>query len=139
MILNIKVFIPNNMIYGELGRYPVEIDNKLSTISFRANIFVDSNPKYHALWIVCHTIYIRNKIYDPCSVRKDVILLGITLLNSALLWHDTFTRLLKLTPFWLWCAEFTIRCLWEFDHALWIVCHTIYIRNKISILNGQHI
>ena len=49
MILNIKVFIPNNMIYGELGRYPVEIDNKLSTISFRANIFVDSNPKYHAL------------------------------------------------------------------------------------------
>ena len=47
MILNLKTSTPNYMIYDELGRYPVEID---------------INPKYHALYIVHHTICIRNNI-----------------------------------------------------------------------------
>ena len=29
MILNLKTSTPNYMIYGELGRYPVEIDIKI--------------------------------------------------------------------------------------------------------------
>ena len=62
MILNLKTSTPNYMIYGELGRYPVEIDIKIRIISFWAKLFVENNPKYHALCIVYHTICIRNKI-----------------------------------------------------------------------------
>ena len=65
MILNLKKSTPNYMIYGELGRYPVEIDIKIrkkNYILFGQNLFVENNPKYHALCIVYHTICIRNKI-----------------------------------------------------------------------------
>ena len=34
MILNVMTSTPNNMIHGELGRYPVEIDIKIIIISF---------------------------------------------------------------------------------------------------------
>ena len=44
-------------------------------------------------------------LYDLWLVRKDVILLDITLPKSSLLSHDTFIRLVKFTLFWLWCAE----------------------------------
>ena len=62
MILNLKTSTPNYMIYGELGRYPVEIDIKIRIIFFWQKLFVENNPKYHALCIVYHTICIRNKI-----------------------------------------------------------------------------
>jgi hypothetical protein len=38
MILNLKTSTPNYMIYGESGRYPVEIDIKIRIISFWAKI-----------------------------------------------------------------------------------------------------
>ena len=62
MILNLKTSTPNYMIYGELCRYPVEIDIKLELFLFGQTLFVENNPKYHALCIVYHTICIRHKI-----------------------------------------------------------------------------
>ena len=62
MILNLKASTSNYMIYGELGRYPVEIDIKLELFLFGQQLFVENNPKYHAICIVYHTICIRNTI-----------------------------------------------------------------------------
>ena len=45
MILNFKTSTPNYMIYGELGRYPVEIDIKIIIISFWAKITCGKQSK----------------------------------------------------------------------------------------------
>ena len=62
MILNLKTSTPNYMIYGELGRYPSKSTLRLELFLFGQKLFVENNPKYHALCIVYHTICIRNKI-----------------------------------------------------------------------------
>jgi hypothetical protein len=54
MILNLQTSTPNYMIYGELSN--------LELFLFGQKLFVENNPKYHALCIVYHTICIRNKI-----------------------------------------------------------------------------
>ena len=63
LTINIRTLTstPNYMIYGELGRYPVEIDIKIRIISFWAKIICGKQSN-HALCIVYHTICIRNKI-----------------------------------------------------------------------------
>jgi hypothetical protein len=45
MILNLKTSTPNYMIYGELGRYPFEIDIKIRIISFWAKIICGKQSK----------------------------------------------------------------------------------------------
>jgi hypothetical protein len=45
MIFNLKTSSPNYMIYGELCRYPVEIDIKSLFISFWANIICGKQSK----------------------------------------------------------------------------------------------
>jgi hypothetical protein len=45
MMLNLKTSTPNYMIYGELGRYPVEIDIKIIIISFWAKIICGKQSK----------------------------------------------------------------------------------------------
>jgi hypothetical protein len=45
MILNLKASTPNYMMYGELGRYPVEIDIKIRIISFWAKIIYGKQSK----------------------------------------------------------------------------------------------
>ena len=45
MILNVKTSTPNNMIHGELSRYPVEIDIKIRIISFWAKIICGKQSK----------------------------------------------------------------------------------------------
>jgi hypothetical protein len=34
MLLNLKLSTPNYMVYGELGRYPIDIDIKERTMSY---------------------------------------------------------------------------------------------------------
>ena len=34
ILLNLKSCTPNYMVYGELGRYPIDIDIKVRTISY---------------------------------------------------------------------------------------------------------
>jgi hypothetical protein len=36
ILLNLKSSTPNYMVYGELGRYPIDIDIKVRTISYWA-------------------------------------------------------------------------------------------------------
>ena len=52
MILNLKTSTPNYMIYGELGRYPVEIDIKIIIISFWAKIICGKQSKISCIeWL----------------------------------------------------------------------------------------
>jgi predicted 2-oxoglutarate/Fe(II)-dependent dioxygenase YbiX len=36
--LNLKLSTPSYMVYGELGRYPIDIDIKVRTISYWARL-----------------------------------------------------------------------------------------------------
>jgi hypothetical protein len=60
-----KTSTPNYMIYGELGRYPVEIDIKIRIISFWAKIICGKQSKiscimyslsHHLKVCVCHIL-----------------------------------------------------------------------------------
>jgi len=58
MILNLKSPTPNYMIYGELGRYRVEIDIKLRIISFGANIICGKQSKISCImYSLSHHLY----------------------------------------------------------------------------------
>ena len=58
MILNLKTSTPNNMIYGELGKYPVEIDIKIRIISFWANIICGNQSKISCImYSLSHHLY----------------------------------------------------------------------------------
>jgi hypothetical protein len=41
--LNLKSSTPNYMVYGELGRYPIDIDIKVRTISYWDNLMLLKN------------------------------------------------------------------------------------------------
>ena len=45
MILNLKAYIPNYKIYGELARYPVEIDITLRIIFFWSMLVFEKQSK----------------------------------------------------------------------------------------------
>ena len=58
MILNLKTSTPNYMIYGELGRYPVEIDIKIRIISFWAKIICGKQSKIsYIMYSLSHHLY----------------------------------------------------------------------------------
>ena len=58
MILNLKTSTPNYMIYGELGRYPVEIDIKIRIISFWAKIICGKQSKISCImYSLSHHLY----------------------------------------------------------------------------------
>ena len=60
MILNLKTSTPNYMIYGELCRYPVEIDIKIRIISFWAKIICGKQSK-----ISCIMYSLSHHLYSP--------------------------------------------------------------------------
>ena len=57
MMLNLKTSTPNYMIYGELGRYPVEIDIKIRIISFWAKIICGKQSKRSCIMYKSHHLY----------------------------------------------------------------------------------
>ena len=58
MILNLKTSTPNYMIYGELGRYPVEIDIKIRIISFWAKLICGKQSKISCImYSLSHHLY----------------------------------------------------------------------------------
>ena len=58
MILNLKTSSPNYMIYGELCRYPVEIDIKIRIISFWAKIICGKQSKIsYIMYSLSHHLY----------------------------------------------------------------------------------
>jgi hypothetical protein len=46
ILLNLKSSTPNYMVYGELGRYPIDIDIKVRTISYWARPLSDKQAKF---------------------------------------------------------------------------------------------
>ena len=73
-ILKLRTSTPNCMIYGELGRYPLEINVKLRMVNFWANLIKSSHYKlsvkmfniikqYNTPWVQ----YVQ-KIFDDCGL-----------------------------------------------------------------------
>ena len=57
-ILNVKKSTPNFMIYGELGRFNLEIEIKCRMIAFWAKIMSDDNDKYsRQLYLITQQLY----------------------------------------------------------------------------------
>jgi hypothetical protein len=46
ILLNLKSSTPNYMVYGELGRYPIDIDIKVRTISYWARLLGGKQAKF---------------------------------------------------------------------------------------------
>ena len=46
ILLNLKSSTPNYMVYGELGRYPIDIDIKVRTISYWARLLSGKQAKF---------------------------------------------------------------------------------------------
>ena len=56
--MNLKKSTPNYMIYGELGKYPVEIDIKIRIISFWGNIICGKQSKISCImYSLSHHLY----------------------------------------------------------------------------------
>jgi hypothetical protein len=53
MILNLKTSTPNYMIYGELGRYPVEIDIKIRILEKPVSFNIFSKHFIHLISKFC--------------------------------------------------------------------------------------
>ena len=53
LLLNFKTSTPSYMVYGELGRYPLDIDIKVRTISFWAKLISGKQTKLSAIIYKC--------------------------------------------------------------------------------------
>ena len=66
LLWKLKSSTPNYMIYGELGRFPIEIDIKIKMVSFWARLLLGKETKlsYLSYKLLC-TLSIE------CSLRLD--------------------------------------------------------------------
>ena len=51
ILLNLKSSTPNYMVYGELGRYPIDIDIKVRTISYLARLLSGKQAKFSNVFL----------------------------------------------------------------------------------------
>ena len=49
LLLHVETFTPNVMVYGELGRYPIDIDIKVRMISYWSKLFLGNQTKISSL------------------------------------------------------------------------------------------
>jgi hypothetical protein len=53
LLLNFKTSTPSYMVYGELGKYPLDIDIKVRTISFWSKLISGKQTKLSAIIYKC--------------------------------------------------------------------------------------
>jgi hypothetical protein len=51
ILLNLKSSTPTYMVYGELGRYPIDIDIKVRTISYLARLLSGKQAKFSNVFL----------------------------------------------------------------------------------------
>ena len=67
ILLNLKSSTPNYMVYGELGRFPIDIDIKLRSISFWARLITGKQAKYsNVLYRLCHHLHAHHNLSFKC-------------------------------------------------------------------------
>ena len=95
-ILNIKSCTPNFMVYGELGRFPLEIDIKLRMLSFYSRMMKNENKLSSIMFKlmyglhrsgVCHFKWIEyvKSIFDSCGqsyIFTDIFLIDFSLYKN---------------------------------------------------------
>ena len=78
MILNLKTSTPNYMIYGELDRYPVEIDINIIIISFQAKLICGKQSK-----ISCIMHNLSHHLYSQPNIDMKWIQFFDKILNET--------------------------------------------------------
>jgi hypothetical protein len=77
-LLNLKTSTPSCMLYGELGRYPLNITVKLNILSFWSKLIDGSNQNYY-LWSIDYCIW---------KFMEIILFHGLILLNQYLMTVD---------------------------------------------------
>ena len=75
ILLNLKSSTPNYMIYGELGRYPIDIDIKVRMVSYWAKLVCGKDSK------LCSILY---KLCKKLTVNRNIQLLWIDYVHDIL-------------------------------------------------------
>ena len=68
LLLRLKSSTPNYMIYGELGRFPIEIDIKIRMVSFWARLLLGKETKlsYH---INFYALFLLKKMFASSGLN----------------------------------------------------------------------
>jgi hypothetical protein len=73
LLLKLKSSTPNYMIYGELGRFPIEIDIKIRMVSFWARLLLGNKTKLS---------YLSYKLLYTLSIEENVHFVWIKYLKD---------------------------------------------------------
>ena len=69
LLLKSKSSTPNYMIYGELVRFPIEIDIKIKMVSFWARLLLGKKQNYRTYHIDFYTLFLLKKMFTPSGLN----------------------------------------------------------------------
>jgi hypothetical protein len=89
LLLKLKSSTPNYMIYGELERFPIEIDIKIRMVSFWARLLLGKETKLS---------YLSYKLLYTLSIEDNVHFVWIKYLKE--LFYETGVNIIPPTSFY---------------------------------------
>ena len=69
LLYKLKSSTPNYMIYGDLGRFPIEIDIKIKIVSFSARLFRGKKQSFRTYHISLYTRFLLRKMFTSSGLK----------------------------------------------------------------------